>query len=185
MSRKHIEQPEATRSVTATANSGVTPLFALCLGFPHVRLNGRRTLWEQKVPGSSPGAPTRSIGPPKVFEPIRPGLEHRSIQRKVAWLSTIQNPTGHGLPKKSARGAGKSLLAGDDNPYLRMKRKKFLGRFLDAKDFRSKIVLEVGCGPGGNLLRIAQRSSPKKLIGVDISLPISPLTKLLASGAIQ
>ena len=65
--------------------------------------------------------------------------------------------------------AHESHVAGDDNPYLRYKRAKFLARFLRAMDFAGKVVLEVGCGPGGNLLDIAQRQPPKKLIGVDIS----------------
>jgi len=62
-----------------------------------------------------------------------------------------------------------SVVAGDDNPYFRYKRKKFLKKFLHTIDFDSKVVLEVGCGPGGNLLEIAQHHSPNKLIGVDIS----------------
>jgi ubiquinone/menaquinone biosynthesis C-methylase UbiE len=60
-------------------------------------------------------------------------------------------------------------LAGDDNPYARYKRDKFLKKFLDTIDFRDKRVLEVGCGPGGNLKHIAERSAPQALIGVDIS----------------
>src|SRR5690242_3720064 len=55
MSLNHIERSAATRTVTATVNPSVTWLFALSLCFPHVRLDGPRTLWEQKVPGSSPG----------------------------------------------------------------------------------------------------------------------------------
>jgi SAM-dependent methyltransferase len=62
-----------------------------------------------------------------------------------------------------------SHVAGDDNPYLRYKRRKFLTRFLRTIDFNGKVGLEVGCGPGGNLLDIALHQSPRKLIGVDIS----------------
>jgi SAM-dependent methyltransferase len=62
-----------------------------------------------------------------------------------------------------------SAVAGDDNPFFRYKRKKFLHKFLHTLDFDSKVVLEVGCGPGGNLVEIVQRCAPKKIIGVDIS----------------
>lgn len=71
--------------------------------------------------------------------------------------------------REIAARQGSSLVAGDDNPFFRYKRKKFLKKFLHTVEFDSKIVLEVGCGPGGNLLEIAQHHSPNKLIGVDIS----------------
>jgi ubiquinone/menaquinone biosynthesis C-methylase UbiE len=61
-----------------------------------------------------------------------------------------------------------NLIAGDDNPYYRYKRNKFLTRFLNSVDFRSKVVLEVGPGPGGNLLH-AIRAGAKRVIGIDIS----------------
>jgi hypothetical protein len=53
-----------------------------------------------------------------------------------------------------------NFVAGDDNPYYRYKRLKFLKRFLDPIDFHSKTVLEVGCGPGGNLRHIATHHDP-------------------------
>jgi SAM-dependent methyltransferase len=59
-------------------------------------------------------------------------------------------------------------VAGDDAPYYRYKREKFLSRFLGSLDVEGRITLEVGCGPGGNLLHLARRG-PKQLIGVDIS----------------
>lgn len=62
-----------------------------------------------------------------------------------------------------------SYLAGDDNPYLSYKRNKFLKLFLNNIDFQSKVILEIGCGPGGNLLHLARRHFPMKLVGVDIS----------------
>jgi SAM-dependent methyltransferase len=62
-----------------------------------------------------------------------------------------------------------NFVAGDDNPYYRYKRLKFLKRFLDPIDFHSKTVLEVGCGPGGNLRHIATHHDPKLLLGADIS----------------
>ena len=64
---------------------------------------------------------------------------------------------------------GENVIAGDDNPYFRYKRRKFVRRFLDTIDFRSKVVLEVGFGPGGNLLHIATKHAPGKLLGADIS----------------
>jgi SAM-dependent methyltransferase len=66
------------------------------------------------------------------------------------------------------RRGSKNFLAGDDNPYYRYKRRKFLRHLLRSIDVRSKTVLEVGCGPGGNLLELASRR-PARLIGVDIS----------------
>jgi SAM-dependent methyltransferase len=71
--------------------------------------------------------------------------------------------------REIAARQGSSLVAGDDNPFFRYKRKKFLKKFLHTINFDSKIVLEVGCGPGGNLLEIGQHRSPEKLLGVDIS----------------
>jgi SAM-dependent methyltransferase len=59
-------------------------------------------------------------------------------------------------------------VAGDDDPYFRYKREKFMERFLDSLAVEGKIVAEVGCGPGGNLAHLA-RSGPAALHGVDIS----------------
>jgi ubiquinone/menaquinone biosynthesis C-methylase UbiE len=64
---------------------------------------------------------------------------------------------------------GANVIAGDDNPYYRYKRRKFLRSFLDTIDFQSKNVLEVGCGPGGNLRHIAAHHAPKKIYGADVS----------------
>ncbi len=62
---------------------------------------------------------------------------------------------------------GKNVIAGDDEPYYRYKRKKFL-QLLHTVDFQGKSVLEIGCGPGGNLLEVWKRQ-PAKLAGADIS----------------
>jgi ubiquinone/menaquinone biosynthesis C-methylase UbiE len=62
----------------------------------------------------------------------------------------------------------RNYMAGDDNPFLRYKRRKFLTSFLANIDFRSKAVLEVGCGPGGNLLHVA-KSGARRVIGADVS----------------
>ena len=67
------------------------------------------------------------------------------------------------------RKRGDNYIAGDDNPYFRYKRRKFLKDFLDTINFQSKSVLEVGSGPGGNLKHLATYSAPKKIFGADVS----------------
>jgi ubiquinone/menaquinone biosynthesis C-methylase UbiE len=64
---------------------------------------------------------------------------------------------------------GTNYIAGDDNAFYRYKRKKFVKAFLDTIDVDSKVVLEVGCGPGGNLKHLATDHHPQKLLGADIS----------------
>jgi ubiquinone/menaquinone biosynthesis C-methylase UbiE len=64
---------------------------------------------------------------------------------------------------------GDNYVAGDDNPYYRYKRRKFLKEFLETIDVESKTVLEVGFGPGGNLKHLATHHAPKKLFGADVS----------------
>lgn len=65
------------------------------------------------------------------------------------------------------RGAGDNVIAGDDEPYYRYKRKKFL-ELLNSLDFTGKSVMELGCGPGGNL-KVLEKQNISRLIGVDIS----------------
>jgi len=72
---------------------------------------------------------------------------------------------------------GENYVAGDDNPYYRYKRSKFLKNFLDTIDFKSKIILEVGFGPGGNLRHIATHHHPAILLGADISQKMYDLAK--------
>ncbi|MGH8666525.1 MAG: class I SAM-dependent methyltransferase [Burkholderiales bacterium] len=64
---------------------------------------------------------------------------------------------------------GENYVAGDDDPYYRYKRRRFLNNFLDTIPVDGKCVLEVGFGPGGNLKHIAKHHSPRKLLGADIS----------------
>ena len=64
------------------------------------------------------------------------------------------------------RGPG-HVIAGDDEPYYRYKRQQFL-KIFRRLDFKGKFVLEVGCGPGGNLREVAKHQ-PARLVGVDIS----------------
>jgi SAM-dependent methyltransferase len=68
----------------------------------------------------------------------------------------------------AARGE-ENVVAGDDDPFWRYKRQKFLTTFLHDIDFDGVTALELGCGPGGNLLEVARAHAPAKLIGVDIS----------------
>jgi ubiquinone/menaquinone biosynthesis C-methylase UbiE len=62
---------------------------------------------------------------------------------------------------------GRNLVAGDDEPYYKYKRNKFL-TLLNSIKFAGKKVLEVGSGPGGNLLEIYNHR-PAALYGADIS----------------
>jgi SAM-dependent methyltransferase len=67
-----------------------------------------------------------------------------------------------------ARRPSGNVLSGDDDPFHEYQRRKMLRRFLDTLDVTGQTVLEVGCGPGGNLLHL-QRYHPRRTIGVDIS----------------
>jgi SAM-dependent methyltransferase len=60
-----------------------------------------------------------------------------------------------------------NFIAGDDSPLGRYKRSLFLENFRTI-DFVNKSVLEVGCGPGGNL-DVVKNATPKRLVGCDIS----------------
>jgi len=62
---------------------------------------------------------------------------------------------------------GKNIIAGDDEPFYRYKRNRFLG-MLSSVEFKDKKVLEIGCGPGGNLREVWEKD-PVRLVGVDIS----------------
>ena len=79
------------------------------------------------------------------------------------------------VAKRIGSRKGKNVIAGDDEPYYRYKRKKFL-EMLQSVDFTGKKVLEVGCGPGGNLKEIIPQN-PKELYGVDISQEMIHLAK--------
>lgn len=70
---------------------------------------------------------------------------------------------------------GNNVIAGDDEPYYRYKRKEFI-KLLHSVDFAGKTVLEIGSGPGGNLVRVLEKN-PKKLTGADISAEMVKLAK--------
>ncbi|MBK9257594.1 MAG: class I SAM-dependent methyltransferase [Saprospiraceae bacterium] len=76
-----------------------------------------------------------------------------------------------------------NVIAGDDEPYYRYKRIKFL-RMLRKVDITNKCVLEVGCGPGGNLIELYERK-PKKLVGADISNDMVHLAKKNVPNSIE
>ena len=66
------------------------------------------------------------------------------------------------------RRPARNMLAGSADPFHAYQRRKMLRRFIDTVDVTGRTVLEVGCGPGGNLLHIQPRN-PSRTIGVDIS----------------
>ncbi len=68
-----------------------------------------------------------------------------------------------------------NVIAGDDEPYYRYKRKNFL-KMLRSVDFNGKSVLEIGCGPGGNLIEVIVQK-PASLAGADISQQMVELAR--------
>jgi len=73
------------------------------------------------------------------------------------------------------RDNGKNIIAGDDEPFYRYKRQEFL-KMLNRLDFEGKSVLEIGNGPGGNLIQVWNHQ-PASLVGVDISEQMVKLAK--------
>ena len=69
-----------------------------------------------------------------------------------------------------------NIIAGDDEPYYRYKRERFL-EMLSAVDFTGKSVLEIGHGPGGNLRYLHDHFAPARLLGVDISEEMGKLAR--------
>ncbi len=76
-----------------------------------------------------------------------------------------------------------NVIAGDDEPFYRYKRARFLA-MLNSVDFKNKSVLEIGHGPGGNLLEI-KKKSPSQLTGVDISEAMIALATENTKGEIE
>ena len=74
------------------------------------------------------------------------------------------------------RDAG-NVVAGDDDPFHRYRRAKFLKTCLATIDVDGRTVLEVGCGPGGNLAWLAGYGAPEALIGCDISADMVALAE--------
>jgi SAM-dependent methyltransferase len=70
--------------------------------------------------------------------------------------------------KAGERDEDGRLVAGDDAPYYRYKRRLFLDKFLSQIPIEGTSVLEVGCGPGGNLAEMLPRH-PQRLVGCDVA----------------
>src|SRR5438477_9243777 len=68
-----------------------------------------------------------------------------------------------------------NLIAGDDEPYYRYKRRLFLKLF-DKIDVQNKKVLEIGSGPGGNLDFLSHKGCAE-IAGVDVSKKMIDLSK--------
>jgi ubiquinone/menaquinone biosynthesis C-methylase UbiE len=94
-----------------------------------------------------------------------------SYDRESYWNEVADNITS----RKDLR-----IIAGDDEPYYRYKRKKFL-ELLNTLPFQGKTVLEIGSGPGGNLDFIYQKGAAK-ITGVDISAQMIALSKSFLAG---
>ena len=60
-------------------------------------------------------------------------------------------------------------IASDSTPITRYKRACFVRRFLSEMPIEGRSVLEVGCGPGGNLAELASRGGAARLLAVDIA----------------
>ncbi len=73
-----------------------------------------------------------------------------------------------------ARGNG-NVVAGDDSPYYRYKRKRFLDLF-SSLSLNGKQVMELGSGPGGNILE-ALKTELQSITGADISMDMISLAQ--------
>src|SRR5262245_27862590 len=124
-------------------------LFSRSKSRPGRRLN-------KPIPVPSPLRPRQHA----CTDPRAPGGQRMKPYDPEAYWSRV----GSEIKKR-----GENSLAGDDNHRVRYKRQKFLGEFLDSLDFRDRTVLELGCGPGGNLRHLADHHEVKRLVGVDIA----------------
>lgn len=79
---------------------------------------------------------------------------------------------------------GKNIIAGDDEPYYRYKRERFL-EMLATVDFTEKSVLEIGHGPGGNLKFVHDNFTPSRLCGVDISADMIRLARSILPESVE
>ena len=80
------------------------------------------------------------------------------------------DPAGHwsGVGQRIRQRTAGREIAGDDSPYFRYKRSLFVGKLLPRMPIEGHSVLEVGCGPGGNLREVSRRN-PARLVGCDVS----------------
>jgi SAM-dependent methyltransferase len=70
--------------------------------------------------------------------------------------------------RMAARKTGREV-AGDADAYYMYKKRKMAQRFLNVLPVDGRVVMELGCGPGGNLEWLLAHRKPEHLIGVDIS----------------
>lgn len=89
-------------------------------------------------------------------------------------------PYWNDVAKRIAARTDSKIIAGDDEPYYQYKRRQFL-KLLHNIPFTDKTVLEIGSGPGGNLLEIYNKH-PSALYGVDISEEMIAVAKQIVSG---
>lgn len=101
--------------------------------------------------------------------------EHKTYHPEPYWSEVAE--------RIEQRGA-ENVIAGDDEPFYRYKREKFL-KLLHSLDFSGKKVLEIGCGPGGNLNEIAKRGDVKELCAVDISDSMIKLARKNTKGKVK
>ena len=80
-----------------------------------------------------------------------------------------------------ARRPGDKLVAGLETPFYAYKREKFVAAFLGSIPAAGKDVLELGCGPGGNLIELA-KLHPSRLVGCDISPSMIDLASKATAG---
>lgn len=86
----------------------------------------------------------------------------------------------HVADEIAERSAG-NVIAGDDTPFYEYKRDAVIARFLRRMPVAGANVLEVGCGPGGNLAEVA-RLQPSRLVGCDISARMLALARRTTAG---
>lgn len=98
----------------------------------------------------------------------------RAVQEQSAY--DVESYWSRVARQIAARERG-NVVAGDDDPFWRYKREKFLATFLHTIDFSGVKALEIGCGPGGNLIEVARRQAPASLSAVDISQTMIDLAR--------
>jgi SAM-dependent methyltransferase len=80
-----------------------------------------------------------------------------------------------------ARDDGGWDLAGDTGPFHRYQRDVIVQRMIRQLPVHGRSVLELGCGPGGNLLEIS-KLGPDRLVGCDIAPGMIELARRNTSG---
>lgn len=76
-------------------------------------------------------------------------------------------PYWNAVAERIKKRGTNNILAGDEGPYYQYKRNSFLELLFNIS-FENKTVLELGSGPGGNLMEVYS-FNPKELFGTDIS----------------